>query len=315
MVAIRVNTARLAGLALCYAAAVLLAVPVSAHDAPGDVVHAITHRIETNGPTARLLSARATEYEYLGQREAAIADFEAALALQPRYGLAIAGLAQCLLRGGQLERAAAVAEQGLALEDGPEREAPYHAIVAQARARAERWEDALPAWRAALASPRPEVDWFLGEAEALARLGRHAERAEALSAARARNPSAVLHRTWVWALVDAGRAADAMPEIEANLARAQWKSTWLLLRARVHASQGDREAQHADARAALAEISARWNAGRAGRDPQLMAYAALGFGLLGETEIARDHLEKARALGVPGGWLSEFEALIAPGSP
>ena len=66
MVAIRGNTARLAGLALCYAAAVLLAVPVSAHDAPGDVVRAITHRIETNGPTARLLSARATEYEYLG---------------------------------------------------------------------------------------------------------------------------------------------------------------------------------------------------------------------------------------------------------
>ena len=31
--------------------------PVAAHDSPGDVIHALSHRMELEGPTARLLAA------------------------------------------------------------------------------------------------------------------------------------------------------------------------------------------------------------------------------------------------------------------
>lgn len=298
------------GTFLAFALALGAAFTTAGHDAPGDVVHALTHRIETNGPTARLLAARAFEYQYLAQWDAAIADFEAALALQPRYGAALNGLAQTLLRQGHLERAESAARQGLALEPSPDKQAPYHAIIARAHARAERWEPALAAWRAALQSPRPDVDWYLGEAECLARLGQYAARADALERAKAKNPSVVLHRAWILALVEADRFDVARPEIEAGLARANWKSTWLLLRARLHARQGNRAAQEADARAALEEINLRWSWEHPDRDPYLFAYAGLAFGLMGQADEAREHLAKARLLGVPEGRLFEFEQAL-----
>jgi tetratricopeptide (TPR) repeat protein len=278
------------------------------------VIHAITHRIDTKGPTARLLAARAFEYEYLGQWELAIADFDAALALEPRYVAALSGLAQSLLRAGQLERAEVVAGQGLAVETAPEKRAPYHAVIAQVHARSERWEAALAAWRESLSATLPEVDWFLGEAEALARLGRYSERADALGRAKERNPSVVLHRTWIWALVDGGRLEEAMPEIEQSLARAHWKSTWLLLRARVHALRGEHDARRADAQAALDEINVRWGWDHPDRDPYLFAYAGLACALLDDTAKAREHFETARKLGVPSSWLREFEHLL-PAAP
>lgn len=296
--------------ALACAAVLLAALPASAHESPGDVVHALTHRIESRGPTARLLAARAFEYQYLSQWNEAIADFEAALDLRPDYPAALNGLAHTLLRQGALERAASAARAGLARAEDPEREVPYHAVLARVHARAERWEPALDAWRAALQSERPEVDWFLGEAACLARLGRYADRAAALDRARQRNPSAVLHRAWVRALVDAGEYRTAMPEVEQALAGARWKSTWLLLRARIHGGQGRTGARKADARAALEEINARWHPGHPDPDPYLLAQAGAAFALLGRPEEARAHLDEARQRGVPRERLAEIADVI-----
>lgn len=283
-----------------------------AHDSPGDVIHALTHRIDTAGPTARLLAARAFEYEYLGQWEAAAADFEAALALQPAYGAAWTGLAQVRLRQGRLDGARAAARQGLELEEDPAKKAPFQAILAEVCSARKDWQPALEAWREALKSPRPEVDWFLGEADCLARLDRYPERAAALAAAAARNPSVVLYRTWVRALVEAGALDEASREIERGLENAHWKSTWLLLRARVHAQRREGAEQEADAAAALEEIRSRWNRDHPDQDPYLIADASLAFALLGEHAEAREFLERARTEGVPDAHLLEIQKLIAP---
>ena len=72
---------------------VLFAASASAHDSPGDVIHALSHRMAIEGPTARLLAARACEYQSLGNSSSALEDFSGALALQPGFGAALQGLA------------------------------------------------------------------------------------------------------------------------------------------------------------------------------------------------------------------------------
>ena len=88
---------------------VLTVAPAPAHDCPGDVIHALSHRMEVEGPTARMLAARAFEYQSLGQWDAAITDFDGALALQPRFSAALQGLAGAHLHLGNWEKAESTA--------------------------------------------------------------------------------------------------------------------------------------------------------------------------------------------------------------
>tara|TARA_R110001592_G_scaffold270770_3_gene537205 strand:+ start:241 stop:1137 length:897 start_codon:yes stop_codon:yes gene_type:complete len=291
-----------------------MALSTSAHDNPGDVVHALTHRIETDGPTARILAARAFEYTFLRQWDQAVSDFDAALELQPSYGVALTGLAQALSHQENFSRAEAVAKRGLELDIDPARQAPFWAALAEIHTVQADWSPALYAWRQALKSPRPEVDWYLSEADCLAHLDRYTERVSALAEATTRNPSVVLHRSWIRALVDAGALDDASREIELGLAGARWKSSWLLLRARVHAQRQERAQQESDAEAALAEIRQRWNPKQSDQDPILVADAGLAFALLGQDTVARELMDKARAQGVSESHLTDLEQLIGEAS-
>jgi tetratricopeptide (TPR) repeat protein len=207
----------------------------------------------------------------LGNWNAAVADFNAALALDPDSYAALIGCIDARLHQGAFREATTLAHRGLELHEDAGRQAPFHAKLAQINVRQQKWSEALIAWRDALRSPRPEIDWFLGEAESLAQLGHAAERTAALAQAMQRNPSIVLRRAWINALVDAGELEPAMREIEAGLGHARWKSSWLLLRARVHAERRDPVRQEADASAALTEILTRLNPNRP--DPHLVAEA------------------------------------------
>ncbi|HEY5551139.1 MAG TPA: tetratricopeptide repeat protein [Opitutaceae bacterium] len=288
------------------------ALPAVAHDSPEHVIHDLSHRIEADGATARLLTARAFEHQAMRNWSAAIADFNAALELQPNHGPAILGCAQTLIHQGALTEAAAVARRGLALNGDAARQAPYHALLAGISARRHEWPEALEAWREALKSPHPEVDWFLGEAECLARLSRFTEQSDALAQAMTRNPSVVLRRTWIRALVDAGELDAASHEIERSSAEARWKSAWLLLSARVCALREDYAGQHAASSAALTEIRSRLNPERP--DPQLILESALALAFLGRQEEALASMKQARELGVPE---ASFRApeLVAIGPP
>lgn len=290
------------------AAALIAAPPALAHESPGDVIHALSHRMEQEGPTARLLHARAWEYQALGQWEAAIADFEAALALQPRFVDAARGLAAAELERGDGVAAEAAARRAIRLQPNPAERAPAEALLARALAAQTRWPEATAAWGRALASAHPEVDWFLGESAALAAQGLHEARVRALDAARKRNPSVVLHRAWVRALVDGGDLETAANEIERGLGAARWRSTWLLLRARVHARRGDTAHQHADAARALEELGARIHPERP--DGWLVAEYGIGLALQGDAHGARACEKQARELGVPVADLREIGQLL-----
>jgi len=265
--------------------------------------------MELEGPTARLLAARGYEYQALAQWEDAIADFSDALALQPRFGAALQGLATASLRAGDWDAAESAARRAVDLYDDPARRAPGEALLAGVLAAQFRWSEALEAWRRALKSPNPEVDWYLGEAECLGQLKRFPEQVESLAAARGRNPSVVLHRAWVRALVDADQLDVAMSEIETGLAKSRWQSTWLLLRARVHEKRGNTARQHEDSINALAELRGRINPDRP--DNWLLAECGAALALAGQTDAAREYEKQARELGIPSADLREIDAILA----
>lgn len=287
---------------------ILLAGPAVAHDSPGDVIHALSHRMELEGPTARLLAARAYEHQSLGNWSSAIEDFSSALALQPRFGAALQGLAAAYLHQQDWAAAESAARGAVALYTDDGLRAPGEALLAQVLAGQGRWDEALTAWRGALKSPAPEVDWFLGEAHCLGELGRFTEQVACLAAARLRNPSVVLHRAWIRALVDANQLDTAEAEIERGLSQTRWQSTWMLLRARVHAKRGEVTRQHEDASLALAELENRMNPDRP--DAWLVAECGIALALSGNADGARACEKQARDLGVPGADLLEINQLL-----
>jgi len=244
----------------------------------------------------------------LGQWEAAIDDFNGALALEPRFGAALHGLAAAELKQRNWASAETAASRAIALYEDDARRAPGEALLAQVFSAQSRWAEALDAWSRALKSPNPEVDWYLGQAACLGELGQFDHQVEALANAMRRNPSGVLHRAWIRAMVDAGQLDAAMAEIEKGLSDARWQSTWLLLRARVYATRGDREHQYADAARALAELQGRINADRP--EPWLVAECGIAQALSNNTEGARAYEKQARELGVPGADLLEISQLL-----
>ena len=286
----------------------LFVFPARGHRSPNQVAEALSERIEADGASVRLLTNRAYEHQSLGNWPAAVADFRAAIELEPRSRFSILGCAEALLHTDDWPQADAMAQRGLALDENAASLAPFHALRARVFYRQHRWLDALEAWRGALRSPHPEIDWFLGEAECLARLARHPERVEAIAQAMTRNPSIVLRRAWIRALVDAGEFEVAFREIDRGMSKARWKSSWLLLRARIHGENQRVAEQKVDAMAAWLELRNRVRSALS--DPYLVKDAAWALGYLGECDQALAHVEKARLLGVPEMELLPIEQTI-----
>ena len=275
----------------------LFVFPAWGHRSPDRVVEALRERIKADGASLRLLTDWAYEHQSLGNWQAAVTAFRAAIELEPRSRFAILGCAKALLHTDAWPQADEMAQRGLALDENAASQAPFHALRARVFSRQHRWLDALEAWRGSLRSPHPEIDWFLGEAECLARLTRHPERVEALARAMTRNPSIVLRRAWIRALVDAGEFEVAFREIDRGMTMARWKSSWLLLRARIHGENQRFEEQKVDAMAAWLELRNRVRSALS--DPYLVKDAAWALGYLGECDQALAYVEKARLLGVP----------------
>jgi tetratricopeptide (TPR) repeat protein len=221
---------------------------------------------------------------------------------------ALYGLAQVHFDGGRLEDAAAAAERGIEAADRAADDPPFYALLARIYERGDRCDEALRSWDAALASARPEVDWFLEKAQLLWKLDRPEAAEEALQAAMEQNPSEVLRRAWYESLIRCGKLDEAERHIEAGLENARLKSAWLLLRARVRASQGRQREARQNALAALVEIEKRQNPDAP--NPFLAAEKAQALAALGRSEQARREAKIARSLGVPAWKLADV-----PGEP
>jgi tetratricopeptide (TPR) repeat protein len=295
-------------------AAMLCSLPAGlavAHHSPSDVIEALSVAMEERGPSAPLLVQRAFEYRALGDDKSAEADLLAALERQPNNLDATIGIARVTMNAGRLADAESYLKKALdqGLDDSAA--APFHAVFAELREQQSQWEDALTHWQRALRSKHPEVDWFLHEGDMLGQLGRVDEALEALETAKQRNASAVIHRAWLMALVDAGRFAAARFHIESELAASRWKSSWLLMRARLNAASGQAQAAAIDAQLALDEIALRKNPARP--DPFLLVDESYALALLGEPAEAQARLHEARELDVPEAAMRHARAAIAEG--
>jgi len=268
----------------------------SAHHSPNDVIEALTQRISGGERTAKVLVQRGDEYRSIGKEELATADYESALKRNVEYIPAFYGLAHVYYGQLRLDESQKISEHGLAVARNANESSPFHAILARIHERNEQWERALDSWRHSLASSRPNVNWFLGEARTLKKLNRINEARESLEAAMNRNSSIVLRRTWLDTLIRCGDTLEAEKHISAGLARARWKSSWLLLRARIRMAQNQPDAARQDAHAALSEIDLRWSPNSV--NPFLTADRGLALLLLGRHEEARACTELAYSYGV-----------------
>lgn len=233
--------------------------PAQAHHSPSEVIVALSEKIDAGNQTASLFTRRGDEYRALNESEFAIADYRSALELAENYLPALYGLAHTYLKQQCYGDVALVARQGIAAAANPDEAGSFHAVLARIYEKQEQWQQAAQQWQHSLASSRPQVDWFLGEARALEKLARNEEAKTSLATAMTRNPSTVLHRAWLGALILCGDTDEAAVYIEAGLARARWKSSWLLLRARLRLAQEQPVAARQDAAAAIHEIDARLN--------------------------------------------------------
>lgn len=243
---------------VAYATLVVLS-PAEAHHSPSHVVEALTERIESEAATASLLVRRGDEYCAISQSQLAIADYESALKLQSDYLPALYGFAQVSYRQQCFGNSIKACQQGIAVAPNADEAAPFHDLLARIYEQQQQWEDALEEWKHSLDSSHPNINWYLGESRTLTQLHRPDDARLALEAAMERNPSIVLHRAWIKTLIDCGKTNEASLHIEKGLARSRWKSSWLLLRARLHLSQDQAEAAKQDAELVLREIEARWN--------------------------------------------------------
>ncbi|NOY43084.1 MAG: tetratricopeptide repeat protein [Planctomycetes bacterium] len=228
-----------------------------AHHSPSEVIEALSDRIAKGERTPKILVRRGDEYRALGKNEPAIADYLAALKIEKNHPPAVYGLANTHLAQQNFTEAMLAANQGIRVAKNPDEAAPFHAIAARIYDKQGKGESASAAWKKALTSSRPQVDWFLQEARSLQRQGAPQKARQALEQAMTKNPSIVLRRAWLEALVQSGDTDTAAKHIEAGLARSRWKSSWLLLRAKLNLAQHQPEAARRDAQAALQEINSR----------------------------------------------------------
>lgn len=275
------------GLALGLLAASLVAAAV-AHDSPEHVVARLNERIARDGVTPELLVARGDEWRALGEAERADDDYRAALASAPGSLGALLGLGRVAMDRGDAAGAASAARRGLEASATPDAAAPFHVVHAEALEALGRDREALAEWNAAIRSERAEVDWILAHARVVRRIEGPRASAAALGAASDRNPSAVLERAWIDALLESGDVATAAPVVERRLEAARWKASWLIVRARLRQAEGDLAAARADGRRAEREIESRLGHGESPRLSALLVQAR-----------ALELLPEERSAGVP----------------
>ncbi|HEY0456009.1 MAG TPA: tetratricopeptide repeat protein [Verrucomicrobiae bacterium] len=284
---------RVAGWTLVFFVCFLGTFPALAHDSPEHQVELLNSIIALQGPSASLLSKRATEYRALGQLQKAEADFKAALRLDPKLSYVEKELARIYLLEGKSTQALAAAEHALKLvEEGDSRSSIY-LLKAEIQAALGKPEAALVAVNEAFKEGPPDLDAYLQRAQIQGRLGKWDDCIAGLKEGFEQTGSIVLEVEWIEALIDANKCRSALEQIEPHLKNARWKSSWLLRRARARKALGLEFVE--DLKAAIVELGERLNPRMP--DLTLLADRALAYLLLGKRTEALKDFENAKKLG------------------
>ena len=248
---------------------------------------------------AELYFQRALEYREVPRLAEARADLEKVLSLKKGFLPAEREIARLDETEGHRKEAIERLERALAAPDPAE---AFHLpscyeVLTAFYLNAARNEDALAAADKVFTLSGQDVtlDIYLQRSEAQRRLGKYEDRVRDLLAGYAKLKSFVLRIAWIEALIDAGRTAEALPEIEKEIAACRYKSSWLIRRARVFLHDGQKAGAAADLEAALTEINRRLLP----QNPELSLKCdrALILALQGKLDEARKEVNDAKSRG------------------
>ncbi|HWB02398.1 MAG TPA: hypothetical protein VG796_05190 [Verrucomicrobiales bacterium] len=272
----------------------------------------INAQIAANPNLPDLYFQRAVNYREINRLADARADWEKCLTLQRGFLPASRELA----RLDELEnhRNEGIQRLEKAISAAPP-EASFHlpgcyALLADMQLKAGTNEAALIAAEKGISlSPEMSIDLYLLRAEAQRRLGKHDDRVRDLASATAKLKSFVLRIAWIEALIDAGRSAEVLPEIQKEIDTSRYRSSWLIRRARVRLHDQKKEDAMADLQAALTEIEPRIRPEFP--DLSLVCDRALIHALQGKREEAAKELAAAKTRGADGWMTRVLEAVLS----
>lgn len=288
--------------------ALVLTVRASAHDSPEALVNRYSALMSAHGVTPLLLAKRAEEYAVLGELDKAATDWEHLLQLQPRSLNALTELSKVRLDAGRLTEAMTSVNQALALATRPEEQAQLYLIRAHIHRARGDVTNALADCERFFVHPVPDLDAFIIRSQLQLRLQQGEAAVAGLREGWERTGSAVLEAHWIEALIDAGRPAEALTQIELRLPETRWQSSWLLRRARARLRLGEVAAARDDLQRAIQEINPRLTSGYP--DLTLLVDRGLAHALLGDTVAASRDLNQARRAGAEPWLLFRLEAAV-----
>lgn len=258
-------------------------------------------RHSTSNPQAYELYLRGRFYASIAQPQQAVRVYEQAIARDPRFALAHAGLADISSRlpvaadvrpQEVIPRASAAARRALELD--PDVAEAHTALGWIEFYYGWDWAASEASFRRALAIHPRDLSANLGRAHLLSNLGRHDEALTAVEAALRADPLSPLAQSLkAQFLFHAGRHAEAAREVERTVERdpAFWIAT--LLRGRIHEDAGRHDA-------ALASYE---QAQRATRSMAPLAFAAHALAAAGRradaTQVLAELQERSRRSYVP----------------
>ena len=274
-----------------------------AHDGPEHEIDELTERIKSEGESADLLLQRAIEYNVLNKGNEAVADLQRALSFDTHSAPVERELSRAYFSIGKTNEAYDSATHALKYaQDGPEKASIYMLRGEIQRARKDFAKAAEDTDKAIRENP-DNAEAYLARSQLQRLLGKKKERIKGLEEGIKETGSGLLEGEWLDALIDGGKADQALGKIEEGLRESRLRSTWLIRRAKVYLAQNKDELADADLKEAIEELTKRL--GRGASDPLLLVDRGEANELLGKREEAKKDYEEARKKGVTDEWVRE----------
>lgn len=278
----------------------------------------LNKQITENPAQPDLYFQRSNNYREINRVADARADLEKCLSLQKGFLPADRELARLDEQDGHRKEAIERLEKAIAAAPP---DAAFHlpgcySLLAELHLKGDRNEDALAAAAKGISLTKElTIDLYLLRAEAQRRLGKHDDRVLDLAGATKRLKSFVLRIAWIEALIDAGRSAEVLPEIQKEIDTSRYKASWLIRRARVLLHDGKNQDASADLETALVEVDSRIRPELP--DLSLVCDRALIWALQGKRDEAAKELAEAKKRGADTWMTRVLESVLrdSPGKP
>jgi tetratricopeptide (TPR) repeat protein len=297
---------------LVLAAALAFAAPCGADPGHEVRIEDINAQIAANPNLPDLYFQRSVNYREINRLAEARADLDKCLTLQAGFLPASRELAR--LDEMENHRKEGIERLEKAIAAAPA-DAAFHlpgcyALLADMLLKDNSNEKALVAAGKGISlSQEMTIDLYLLRAEAQRRLGKNDDRVRDLAGAMEKLKSFVLRIAWIEALIDAGRSAEVLPEIQKEIDASRYKSSWLIRRARVRLHDGKKDDAIADLQAALTEIEPRIRPEHP--DLSLVCDRALIHALQGKRDEAAKELADAKTRGADSWMTRVLESVLS----